>query len=391
MEEKRKTGAGRRKPGGESPLAVRDRALELPREGPRPVYLLHGDEGYLAEDTARRLIEKIVPGERREYGLETLSGPSVTVAQLSGALASMPLFGRGERVVWARGCEIFRDAGRADAVRAMLPAKGCGTTLVITEERADRRFSLYREIERRGAVCEFGRLSDMDSGHLRALHELVSARLAPGGRAISFDALLYLVQLVGTDLRAVFAEMEKLDLHAPPGAGIGKGDIDVMVSPSREMQAFQLADAVLSRDVRRSLAMLDRLLAQGVSPLAILATLTNLTRHLLQIRDLLDEGALRGASSYPAFKAAIEAAPAAHREAYKSAGQNYRKYSIFGQHPYVVFKMAAHAGRMTAGGLRRRLDLLVKANPGLKHQRQRGGALLEGIVIELCGAGALTT
>jgi DNA polymerase III delta subunit len=129
---KKKFQGGWKKSGGGSPLDVGKRALEMPREGPHPVYLLYGDEGYLVEDTARRLIDKIVPEAQREFGLEMLSGPAVTIAQLSGALASMPLFGEGPRAVWARGCRLFRDKERADAVHALLPEKGGGTTLLIT-------------------------------------------------------------------------------------------------------------------------------------------------------------------------------------------------------------------------------------------------------------------
>lgn len=388
---KRKFRGGWKKPGGESPLAVRARALEIPREGPRPVYLFFGEEGFLVEETARRLVEKIVPEERREFGLELLSGPATTVAQLAGALGSMPLFGGGDRAVWARGCELFRDAETADAVRALLPAPGGGTTLLITEEKADKRLSLYKEIEKRGAACEFDCLSETDDAHLRSLHDLVASRLAAGGHEMGRDALLYLVQLVGTDLRTVFAEVEKLDLHTPSGAKIGKAEIDLMVSPSREMQAFQLADAVMSGDAERSLAMLARLLTQGVHPLAILTTLTRRARHLLQLKELLSELGLRGAAAFPAFKAAIERAPAQYREAYKSAGQKYKGYSIFGQHPYVVFKMVEGARRATVRRLRRHLDLLVKADADLKRRRRREGTVLEDLVIALCGAGAPTT
>lgn len=374
-----------------SPLDALKRVLDLPPGGPLPVHLLYGEEGYLVEDTARKLIGKIIPEAQREFGVEVLSGPAVTVAQFAGSLSTMPLFGGGPRAVWARGCRLFRDKETADAVRALLPEKGGGTTLVITEERADKRLSLYKEIEKRGVACEFPCLSDTDDSHLRSLHALVSARLKDGGHEMNRDTLLYLVQLVGTDLRTVFAEVEKLDLHTPQGAKIGRGEVDLLVSPSREMQAFQLADAVMSGSAGRSLAMLRRLLTQGVHPLQILATLTRRTRFLLQLKEVMGEAGLRGASGYPAFKAALERVPGEYREAYKSAGQKYKGYSIFGQHPYVVFKLCEGAHKVPLRTLRLHLGALVKADSEVKRQRHRELKVLEDLVIALCGGAAVRT
>lgn len=388
---KKKGFGGWKRRGGESPLDVARRALALPREGPPPVCLLHGEEGYLVEDTARRLVEKLVPEAQREFGVEILSGPGVTAAQLSGALGSMPLFGAGPRTVWARGCGLLRARDRSETVLRLLPGKGQGITLLITEEEVDARLALYKEIARRGAAFKFDRLSDTDDAHLRSLHALVAARLKAGGHGMERDALLYLVQLVGTDLRTVFAEVEKLELHAAPGARIGKGDIDLLVCPSRESTAFQLADAVTEGDPKRARLLLQQVLRGGVHPLAVLATLTQRVRFLLQLKALLDEGVLRAAPTYPAFKAAFDRLPDAYREAYKAAGQRYRAYSIFGQHPYVVYKMAGAARGGTASRLRLHLDALVRADAELKREGRRAPRVLEDLVAVLCGGGAVRT
>ena len=388
---RKKLSGGWARRGGESPLEVARRALALPREGPPPVCLLHGEEGYLVEETARRLAEKLVPKAQREFGIEILSGPGVTAAQLSGALGSTPLFGAGPRAVWARGCGLLRARDRSEAVLRLVPDKGQGITLLITEEEVDARLALYKEIARRGAVLRFDRLSDTDDAHLRSLHALVSERLKAGGHGMERDALLYLVQLVGTDLRAIFAEIEKLQLHAAPGAKIGKGDIDLLVCPSRESTAFQLADAVTEGDPKRARLLLQQVLRGGVHPLAVLATLTQRVRFLLQLKALLDEGGVRAASTYPAFKAAFDRLPDAYREAYKAAGKRYRAYSIFGQHPYVVFKMAGAARRGPASRLRLHLDALVKADAELKREGRRAPRVLEDLVAVLCGGGAVRT
>ena len=353
-----------------------------PRGGAFPVYLLHGEEEYLIEDAARKIVRDLVPDEQREFGLEVLSGAEVPIAEITHALATLPLFS-GNRLVWLRGCGLFRSSERADAARGNLPQSGERTTAVITEESVDRRFSLYKDIEKRGVIRKFARLSETNDSHLRYIYDLVSEKLKADGAGIARDTLFYLVQLVGTDLRGLLTEVEKLALHAGGKGTIERSDIDLLVSPSRETAAYQLPDAVAAGDLTRALACLKRMLAQRVEPLAIMESLTRRARFLLQTKELLEGGAIKASSSYPVFVQALSKVSPSLREAFPDKRRG-KRYSIFAQHPFVIYQICKAARRLPLERLRGHLDRVVMADADLKGGRRSKAEALEDLVISLC-------
>ena len=353
-----------------------------PDKGASPVYLFYGEEGYLVEDAAKKLVDGLLPEEQREFGLEILSGMGVTIADMSGALATLPLFS-GSRLVWLRGCGVFRSVGRADAVREKLPKPGERTVALITEESIDRRFALYADIGKRGIAREFKRLSETSDDDLRHIYDLVSQKLKADGVTIPRDTLFYLVQLVGADLRPLLGEVEKLALNAGPGGAIDRSAVDRLASPSREAEAYQLPDAVTAGDLTRALGCLRRLLAQRIEPLAVMESLTRRMRFLLQAKELLEKGTIRPGPGYPAFMQALSKLPQALREAFPDKKRR-KRYSIFAQHPYVIYQICRGAQRFSLERLRRNLDRVVMADAELKGGRRSRSEALEDLVISLC-------
>jgi DNA polymerase-3 subunit delta len=381
-------GAARQRSGGRaahpSPLELRRKLLAAASGGAvSPVYLLYGEESYLVEDTARRLIAKVMPDEQREFGLEVLSGSSVSTAEVREALSTLPLFG-GRRVVWLRSCGLFSSSERAEAVRTHLPREGQGVAVVVTESEADRRFALYRDMETRGVVCEFAHLAETNDSHLRSLYDLVTEKLAEDGHEISRETLLYLVQLVGTDLRSLVAEIEKLSLHAGSRRKIERDDIDLLVTCARETVAYQLAEAVAAGDANRSLAMLRRILGQNEEPLRVLGALLTRVRYLIQAKELIESGVLAPSTvraGYPAFRQALGRLPQAIREAFPHPR---KRYNLLRAHPFVAFKTFEEAARIPIGKLRAGFDRVLRVDGELKGGRRSKAEALEDLVVALC-------
>ena len=380
--------------GHQSPAVSRRKALVAAEKGDAvPVYLLHGDEQYLIEETARKIIDKLLPEEQRGFGLEILSGPAVSLSELNTALGSLPLFG-GNRVVWLRCCGLFRlpkknDNGspslprRAEAIRGYLPERGQGVTVIITETGADRRLSIYKEIEKRGFACEFPLFSDTNNSHLKSIHELVVERMGTDRKEITSDTLFYLIQLVGTDLRSIFMEVDKLSLYVGQRRRIEKRDIDLLVSPGKETVGYKLADAVTSGDIRESLTLLHRILEQKVHPLGILRTLLKRVRYLLQAKEFIESGVLSQAALnllYPAFAKELEKTlPLVSGASTGKKGNN-----LFAEHPYVVFKIFKATRRKSLRRLREQLDRVMKSDSELKGGRRSKTEALEDLIISLC-------
>lgn len=110
-----------------------------------------------------------------------------------------------------------------------------------------------------------------------------NARLRP-------DAARELIGLVGEDTRVLASEIEKLCTYVGAGGEIGIEDVRALTAPSREARVFDLTDALARRDRSRALALLHELLANGESPLGIVALTAFQTRALMQVKTLADRG-----------------------------------------------------------------------------------------------------
>jgi DNA polymerase-3 subunit delta len=102
--------------------------LEAAKSTPSPVYLVIGDS-FQSTAAARRIIDALVPAERRSLNVETYDGRTTSIAPILDSLR-MPALFRGTKVVWLREPTLFLSGEkRGDLTEALLEAWG--------EERRD--------------------------------------------------------------------------------------------------------------------------------------------------------------------------------------------------------------------------------------------------------------
>jgi DNA polymerase-3 subunit delta len=102
--------------------------LATAKSKPAPVYLFIGDPFQTAA-AARRLIDLLVPPERRSLNLEAYDGRTASIAPILDSLRTPALF-RGTKVIWLREPTLFLSGEkRADLTEALFEAWG--------EERRD--------------------------------------------------------------------------------------------------------------------------------------------------------------------------------------------------------------------------------------------------------------
>jgi DNA polymerase-3 subunit delta len=88
---------------------------------PSPAYLLIG-EPFQTETLARRLIDAIVPAERRSVNLETYDGRTAAIGPILDSLRTLGLF-RGTKLIWVREPTLFLSGEkRADLAKALFEA-----------------------------------------------------------------------------------------------------------------------------------------------------------------------------------------------------------------------------------------------------------------------------
>lgn len=189
------------------------------------------------------------------------------------------------------------------------------------------------------------------------LTDWLTRRARAQGRRISPEAARMLVESLGDDLRMLASEIDKLATYVGEGGEISADDVRALTPVARQSKVFDLTDALARRDTSTALALLHELLANGESPLGIVALTAFQTRSLMQVKLLSDRGM------------------AAHQIA-----------SAAGIAPFVVEKSLRLARRFTFAQLEAAHRTLLEIDTSLKRSRMTPELALDLLVLEFGNA-----
>jgi len=181
----------------------------------------------------------------------------------------------------------------------------------------------------------------------------VVEQAASAGHRLSLTHANLLVELVGRDLSLLASEVEKLTLHAEPGAPIRAADIHRVCSLVSEAVVWDLTAGLAARDAEQALVALHRLLEDGDSEHRLLAMISWQYRTLLQMA-----AAIRAGERDDAIRRRLRIRPQLFR---RVRGQAHR------------LPRAADA-----------LERLCTANRRMNSHRAGGRRVLEDLVVALC-------
>jgi DNA polymerase-3 subunit delta len=265
-------------------------------------YILHGQDDFGRDEELVRLRNKMAGGDRAMADLNTtiLDSQKLTLGELRHACDSIP-FMADRRLVIVHGLLArLSSTGRNNEQPAWkrewlqelveyLPHLPPTTRLIFVENRALKpshpilKLAEEERKRRRGFVKLFELPQD------RHLPAWIDRRAQAKGANLSSEATRLLAVLVGTDLRLLDQEIDKLYLYAGERQ-ITTQDVRALVSRARQESIFDLVDCVGRRETDRALVLLHRMLDAGEAPLYLLAMLARQIRILIQVKDLQGRG-----------------------------------------------------------------------------------------------------
>ncbi len=343
-------------------------ALRL--KGPKPVYLLAGEEPYYIQKAEAAVLAALLPEEASRRELVQIFDSDPSPADLIGLIETAPFFA-GKNVILIRGTKLFNEKKSAagappkekkakkgpseramERLLALLPAMP-ETSCVIFESGAkpDKRRKIYKAVEKGGAVL------DAEPERAWTIDGWLRDKLTSLGRRLDREAKAYFLAAVGMmqpiSLGFLDQELEKLALYTPEKV-FTRRDMERVFASVPEVSGFSLLDAVSARDARKALTILERQIKEGVFLPLILAGLARHVRQLWQAKTLQARG-LRG----KALGAPLEL------------------------NPYIAEKLGKAAEAFDEAVLRRVFLKLTEADYRLK-TGGGGPELLEEAVIALC-------
>lgn len=312
-----------------------------------PVLLyLYGEETFLLEKALRRLKDRLVPPDARDFNLVVLDGREVSGAEIVDHARTLPVFAP-HRLVVVNDSQHLK-AESLETLRDYIKDPVAETTLVFVADKVDKRRKFFQEFGKKGELVEFKGLYD------NQLPAFVKNQAKELGISFTEDALQRFCRRVGTNLAEVHGEMVKLGTYLGERDLVDVEDVTAIVSDSRVESIFELTNAVGRRRSGEALRLLQRMLDDGTAPLLILSMLVRHFRQLWKARELQKQGAQR--NTLP-----------------RSLGVN----------PYFLDGILAQSRQFSDAECRRAFDVFLEADMALKSSGAHAAAILEKVLLQL--------
>ncbi|MEI6266789.1 MAG: DNA polymerase III subunit delta [bacterium] len=239
------------------------------------IYLLFGEDKYGRDRFYSGLKEKL--GFVNDSINLTFHRNTFEVGKIILEASSLP-FLSDRRMIVLEGVFKSKDKNFLDTFATWLENVPDFTDIVIIDnDTPDKRLKIYKNISKFGEIHEFKPMSVAD------IVSYIKKRVLEKSGTIDELTARNLQFACGTDLNSVNNEIDKLIAYNP---NISTINVDLLVDAGYFNRIFDLTDAISSKNSKKALYHLEKLLSIGEEPLGILGMIGGQVRNLLLVRDL---------------------------------------------------------------------------------------------------------
>lgn len=254
------------------------------------LYFLYGEEKYLVEYYAKKLIAKAGGSKFEDFNSQMFDGGETGVDQIAAAVETLPF-------MTERKCVAVFDLDM-DAVRAGEAAKwsellsGIPETTVliiylpsveINSKKNKNWKKFITDAQKHGNTVELKR------GTNTQLEKLLTSGAAKRGCELSRQNAARIIEFCGSDMRTLLNELEKLCAFVKEGE-ITSQIISNITVKNLEARVFDLSKAILSGAYDKAYNILDLLFYQNEEPVSILAVLSSAYTDMYRVKVSIQSG-----------------------------------------------------------------------------------------------------
>ena len=267
-------------------MAVRTRKelLQSLKQGKiEPVYFLFGPESYLRDQGAQAITGEALRGTLlREFNETTFSLRTSDVRSAVAAAEQLPMMSE-RRVVQIKDFAKLNEAGE-EILLDYLNRPVETSVVIFNADDIDKRKKFARKLMG-GPAFEFAPLNNAElTAWARAHLAELNAEAAP-------PVLSRIVELIGSNVRMLANELNKLATAALPSGRITSELVEELVGRSRGLMNWELTEHMLSHNRARAQQTLQHLLDDGAQPVMLIGLIASTYRRLALAHALQSQGA----------------------------------------------------------------------------------------------------
>lgn len=243
-----------------------------------PLYFFFGEEMYLMEEAQRTLGSAVLQEHERDFNFDLVYGPESEGAPVLALCNAYPMMAE-RRLVVVRDFEKLKNnvlfTGYADRPNPH------AVVVLVCRTKPNLTQHPYRALKDKAVTVEFKPFKVPEAVRW------VTESCAKAGIKLTPEAASLLIELSGTDLQTLSAEVEKLTTRAHQTRVIGRDDVLAAGGHSREFNVFELQNAIGVRNFKEALRITDALLTHAShaagEALKILGLVTSYFTKLLKL------------------------------------------------------------------------------------------------------------
>lgn len=323
----------------------------------KPFTFICGDDDFLVSQKGKEWFAVQTEGLADDLSKEVIDGRAGNYAEVEQALAqfraavqTVSMFGE-RKVVWLNAVNFLADSvtGRAQGTLDLLEdlklflegIDPAGVAVLITAQPVDKRRSFYKWVQK---AADFTAL-EAGKNAAEACARLITETCEQAGVKISRDAVQALVGKVNGNTRLIVEETHKLCTYVgTEGGGIDESLVIELVPNFGDADFFEAADAFFSLKLSWTLEALRRHFFTNNDARGLLGSLQSRNRLLIQLRVLLDSGAIQlGARGIS--KGDLEKAAGCYAQHFGESPEK-SNLNVFTQNPWYLGRLAATAQKV---------------------------------------------
>lgn len=252
------------------------------------IVLIYGPDTGLVRERADAVAKKTVPDLNDPFRVATLTGSMIAddPARLADEMAAQAL-GGGRRLIRVQQA----GEGMAAALTSLMAnLPPCDSLLIIESGDLDKRSKLRGFCENESKAVAIA--CYVEEGVAR--QKIVTDILQAVNLRINRDALMFLCDILPPDRMAMRSELDKLALYAHGQTTVTMEDILAIVQDAGAAELDDMIFAVGSGDIKRAELLIDRLLEEQISVVALLRAAQRHFMRLSLARYQMDAGLSAG-------------------------------------------------------------------------------------------------
>jgi len=263
------------------------------------LYILWGQDDFSLYGSLEEIKRSIGDQALLAVNTTTLDGQQLTLDQLKTVCGTVPFLAEKRLVIVKGLLERFEPKGKSsqrkknalvtDQQNEYKSLGDCisnipdSTILVLIDNSRIRSNNpLFRELSAKAKVKSFPLLR---GGKLR---QWIQGYVAKEGGSISPRAVDLVAELVGSNLRIMANEVNKLILFTS-GRRIEEEDVKMVVSGAQETNVFAMIDAIFEFKAGIAEQLLQQLLQRGANPAYFLVMLSRQVQRIVQMKELRNQ------------------------------------------------------------------------------------------------------